>query len=309
MSSSGWRKSFKPKGSSFTRPSTKTPGSLLQSSTVKQNTSTATSGNLPQQIPVKSENFKVGKSDIKTRKGFHSISKKKNVDTEKKQTEELGRSTADQGNGENQETSIALSTQGSISVLPAPTVEPPPPEPSLTPIGPQIVKPTVAPVTKLIDTSVPSVIGPRPAPASQNTSRVMESTEPESNALTVVRQRAGMTWHDPTLLAWDPSHFRLFVGNLSNDVTEEMLKTAFTKDNRYPSLSKVRVVCDSKPPFKPKGYGFVSFGSSDDYFKAFKEMNGKYVGNHPIQLKKANTEIKPVVVSKNSGHRKNNRRR
>lgn len=40
-----------------------------------------------------------------------------------------------------------------------------------------------------------------------------------------------------TLLAW----FRLFVGDLSNDVSDDVLANAF---NKYPSFTKARVIRD-----------------------------------------------------------------
>ena len=33
-----------------------------------------------------------------------------------------------------------------------------------------------------------------------------------------------------------------------------------------------------------KGYGFISFGNPDDYIRAMKEMNGKYIGKKPVKL-------------------------
>jgi len=39
---------------------------------------------------------------------------------------------------------------------------------------------------------------------------------------------------------------------------------------------------------KTKGYGFVSFSNPTDLAAAIKEMNGKYVGNRPIKLRKSN---------------------
>ena len=42
-----------------------------------------------------------------------------------------------------------------------------------------------------------------------------------------------------------------------------------------------------KKTLKSKGFGFVSLMSQDDYIKAMREMNGKYVGNRPIRLKKS----------------------
>ncbi|KAG5358057.1 putative RNA-binding protein [Yarrowia sp. B02] len=121
---------------------------------------------------------------------------------------------------------------------------------------------------------------------------------PAANSLadthTVKRGGGGKKWEDPSLLEWDPSHFRLFVGNLSGEVTTENVHRAFQK---YKSLSKAKVVKD-KISDKCAGYGFVSFSDADDYFKAFKEMDGKYIGNHPVQLKRAKTEIKAVAKKK-----------
>ncbi|KAK9457769.1 hypothetical protein V1511DRAFT_490787 [Dipodascopsis uninucleata] len=115
---------------------------------------------------------------------------------------------------------------------------------------------------------------------------------PDGKRLTVIREGGGRKWEDPTLLEWDPSHFRLFVGNLGGDVSDDSLLKAF---GRYPSISKARVIKDKKTD-KNKGYGFVAFKDPEDYLKAFKEMNGKYIGSHPVLLRKAQTEIKSKSV-------------
>ncbi|RHZ56970.1 hypothetical protein CDV55_104626 [Aspergillus turcosus] len=112
----------------------------------------------------------------------------------------------------------------------------------------------------------------------------------ESSAKTVVRSGGGQTWTDPTLLEWDPAHFRLFVGNLAGEVTDDSLLKAFA---RYSSVQKARVIRDKRTQ-KSKGYGFVSFSNGDDYFAAAREMQGKYIGSHPILLRRATTEIRPT---------------
>lgn len=86
---------------------------------------------------------------------------------------------------------------------------------------------------------------------------------------------------------WDPKHFRLFVGNLGQDATDDMLVAAFSK---YESMSKAKVPADKAG--KNKGFGFVAFANAEDYLKAFKEMNGKYVGQRPVQLKRAESKVK-----------------
>ena len=64
--------------------------------------------------------------------------------------------------------------------------------------------------------------------------------------------------------------FRLFCGDLGNEVTEELLTRIFSK---YSSLQNVKVVRDKRSN-KTKGYGFLSFKDSKDYLRAMKEMNG-----------------------------------
>ena len=111
---------------------------------------------------------------------------------------------------------------------------------------------------------------------------------------TVVRSGGGQTWTDSSLLEWDPAHFRLFAGNLAGEVTDDSLKKAFVK---YPSIQRARVIRD-KSSEKSKGYGFVSFSDGDDYFKAAREMQGKYIGSHPVLLRRATTEVRPVSATK-----------
>ncbi|EMD66335.1 hypothetical protein COCSADRAFT_34902 [Bipolaris sorokiniana ND90Pr] len=124
---------------------------------------------------------------------------------------------------------------------------------------------------------------------------------------TVVREGGGKQWEDETLLEWNPLHPRLFIGNLAGEVTDDSLLKAFAK---YPSLSKARVVRDKKST-KSKSYGFVSFADTDDYFRAAKEMNGKYIGSHPVLIKRATSEIKPIAKRedrhKQQGKNKNNK--
>lgn len=113
----------------------------------------------------------------------------------------------------------------------------------------------------------------------------------EGKKKTVVREGGGKQWEDETLLEWNPLHPRLFIGNLAGEVTDDSLMKAFS---RYPSLSKARVVRDKRST-KSKSYGFVSFADTDDYFRAAKEMNGKYIGSHPVLIKRATSEVKAVT--------------
>lgn len=115
-------------------------------------------------------------------------------------------------------------------------------------------------------------------------------SDSSTNTKTVVRSGGGTTWTDSSLLEWDPAHFRLFVGNLAGEVTDESLQKAFSK---WTSVQKARVIRDKRTT-KSKGYGFVSFSDGDDFFQAARDMQGKYIGSHPILLRKSTTEIKAV---------------
>lgn len=87
----------------------------------------------------------------------------------------------------------------------------------------------------------------------------------------LMRTAGGQTWEDSTLADWDEDDFRIFCGDLGNDVTDELLTRTF---NKYPSFIKARVVRDKRTN-KSKGFGFISFKDPGDFIKAMKEMNGK----------------------------------
>ena len=66
-------------------------------------------------------------------------------------------------------------------------------------------------------------------------------------------------------------------------------------------MSKAKVVRNHKTQLT-RGYGFVAFRDPEDYFKAFKQMNNKYIGNHPVQLRKATTDVKPTTTGDKKKH-------
>ncbi|KND02552.1 uncharacterized protein SPPG_03010 [Spizellomyces punctatus DAOM BR117] len=121
---------------------------------------------------------------------------------------------------------------------------------------------------------------------------VDKSAEKGKKKKTVLRAAGGEAWEDETLLEWDQNDFRIFCGDLGNEVTDDLLFKAFSK---YPSVLKARVVRDKRTN-KSKGYGFVSFKDAGDFVKAMKEMNGKYVGNRPIKLRKSTWKERTVDI-------------
>jgi len=98
-----------------------------------------------------------------------------------------------------------------------------------------------------------------------------------------LRQAAGKTWVDKSMDDWAQDDFRIFVGDLGNEVSDATLTAAFAK---YSSFQRARVVRDKRNG-KSKGYGFVSMMDASEYLLAMKEMHGKYVGSRPIKLRRS----------------------
>uniref|UniRef100_A0A0D6R5H4 RRM domain-containing protein n=1 Tax=Araucaria cunninghamii TaxID=56994 RepID=A0A0D6R5H4_ARACU len=144
--------------------------------------------------------------------------------------------------------------------------------------------------------------------ALESVKAALASSENEHKAETkkkaIPRKAAGQTWEDPTLAEWPENDFRLFCGDLGNEVNDEVLTKAFS---RYATFNMARVVRDKRTG-KTKGYGFVSFSNPSDLASALKEMNGKYVGNRPIKLRKSNwkerTDFEAWEKHKMHGHKK-----
>jgi RNA recognition motif-containing protein len=88
--------------------------------------------------------------------------------------------------------------------------------------------------------------------------------------------------------------YRIFCGDLGNEVSDQILANAFSK---YQSLKKAKVIRD-KNTGKSKGYGFVSLLDVNDYISAMREMNGKYVGNRPIKIKRSTWKDRSILYSK-----------
>ncbi|KAF2001445.1 RNA-binding domain-containing protein [Amniculicola lignicola CBS 123094] len=133
-----------------------------------------------------------------------------------------------------------------------------------------------------------------PAAAVKSSQQNKKDQKPK----TVIREGGGKKWEDPSLLEWNIDHPRLFIGNLAGEVTDDSLFKAFSK---YESVSKARVIRD-KTTTKSKGYGFVSFANSDEYFSAYKEMQGQYIGSHPVRIDRAAAFT--ATAKKNPNHQK-----
>ena len=99
----------------------------------------------------------------------------------------------------------------------------------------------------------------------------------------LLRSAAGQVWLDDSMEDWDAQDYRIFCGDLGNEVNDDTLFRAFSP---YKSLQKVKVIRD-KRSHKSKGYGFASFKDPKDFLSALKEVNGRYIGNRPVKLRKS----------------------
>ena len=123
--------------------------------------------------------------------------------------------------------------------------------------------------------------------------KLSKKEEKMVNNWRIYRKGAGIIWQDESLNEWPENDYRIFVGDLGNEVNDQVLANAFIK---YQSFAKAKVI-RNKITGKTKGYGFVSVTDVNDYIKIMREMNGKYVGNRPIRLKRSTWKDRSVMYS------------
>lgn len=88
------------------------------------------------------------------------------------------------------------------------------------------------------------------------------------------------------------SHFHIFVGDLSNEVNDEILMQAFSA---FGSVSEARVMWDMKTG-RSRGYGFVAFRERADAEKALSSMDGEWLGSRAIRCNWANQKGQPSIA-------------
>ncbi|KAK5204014.1 E3 ubiquitin-protein ligase pub1 [Exophiala xenobiotica] len=87
------------------------------------------------------------------------------------------------------------------------------------------------------------------------------------------------------------NHFHIFVGDLSNEVNDEVLLQAFSA---FGSVSEARVMWDMKTG-RTRGYGFVAFRERQDAEKALASMDGEWLGSRAIRCNWANQKGQPSI--------------
>ena len=73
---------------------------------------------------------------------------------------------------------------------------------------------------------------------------------------------------------------KLYVGNLSYDITEEKLRELFTEAG---TVDTVEVIMDRETR-RPKGFAFVSMSNQAEAENAIRMLNGKMVDNREIKV-------------------------
>lgn len=87
------------------------------------------------------------------------------------------------------------------------------------------------------------------------------------------------------------NHFHIFVGDLSNEVNDEVLLQAFSA---FGSVSEARVMWDMKTG-RSRGYGFAAFRERQDAEKALSSMDGEWLGSRAIRCNWANQKGQPSI--------------
>jgi RNA recognition motif-containing protein len=77
---------------------------------------------------------------------------------------------------------------------------------------------------------------------------------------------------------------RLYVGNLSYNVTEPELREAFSEGGR--NVVEVKIVMDRESG-RPRGFAFVEMGSSEDASAVIEGLNGRSIQGRPINVSEA----------------------
>lgn len=88
------------------------------------------------------------------------------------------------------------------------------------------------------------------------------------------------------------NHFHIFVGDLSNEVNDDILHQAFSA---FGSVSEARVMWDMKTG-RSRGYGFVAFRDRPDAEKALSSMDGEWLGSRAIRCNWANQKGQPSMA-------------
>ena len=77
----------------------------------------------------------------------------------------------------------------------------------------------------------------------------------------------------------------IYIGNLSQTITEDKLKSLFAE---FGDIESVKVIKD-RFSGRPKGYGFIEMPSNSEADQAIKALNGNRLEGNHIKVKPADS--------------------
>lgn len=77
---------------------------------------------------------------------------------------------------------------------------------------------------------------------------------------------------------------RLYVGNLPFSADEQQVRELFEQNGR--SVTEVKLITD-RDTGRPRGFGFVEMGNSEDADGAVRELNGMDYGGRALTVNEA----------------------
>lgn len=77
---------------------------------------------------------------------------------------------------------------------------------------------------------------------------------------------------------------KLYVGNLSFDVTEQELRETFSADGR--EVAEIAIIMD-RDTQRPRGFAFVTMASAKDAQAAITALNGHMLGGRAMKVSEA----------------------
>lgn len=77
---------------------------------------------------------------------------------------------------------------------------------------------------------------------------------------------------------------KLYVGNLPFSADENTVQELFAQNNR--TVAEVTLITD-RDTGRPRGFGFVQMGSSEDADSAIRELNGHTMDGRPLTVNEA----------------------
>jgi RNA recognition motif-containing protein len=92
---------------------------------------------------------------------------------------------------------------------------------------------------------------------------------------------------------------KLYVGNLSHQITEEQLLTLFSEAGHVVSA---KIITDRQTG-QPRGFGFVEMETKAEGQKAISMLNGRTVEGRPLAVNEARPQQKGTFGGRGRGYR------